>query len=64
MLNNLISFAVQTEAGPERFFEANRVRVRRGRLVFLVGLWRVVGIVERGHWLRVMAGIAPEDIGQ
>jgi len=62
VFNKLESFAVEMANGPFRFFEANRVCVRRGRLIFVIGLWRVAGIVERGQWRRVIEGVTREDI--
>ena len=62
MLKQLESFAVEVEGGQVRFIEANRVRIVRGRLVFLVGLWHIVGAVEAGHWVRMVEGLTPADL--
>ena len=62
ILNKLTSYAVEVENGQVRFIEANRVRIWRGRLVFRSGLFRLVGAVERGQWVRVIEGLIPDDL--
>jgi len=60
--NNLTSYAIEVENGQVRFIEANRVRIRRGRLVFLTGLQRIAGVVEAGQWRRMVEGLTPDDL--
>ena len=62
LLTKTDSYVVEVTSGQYRFYEANRVRIRRGRLVFLVGLRQIVGAVEAGTWVRVMAGVTPDDL--
>ena len=62
LLTKTDSYVVEVTSGQYHFYEANRVRIRRGRLVFLAGLCRIVGAVEAGAWVRVMAGVTPGDL--
>jgi len=62
LLNSTTSYAVEVENGQVRFIEANRVRIRRGRLVFLTGLQRIAGVVEAGQWRRMVEGLTPDDL--
>ena len=55
------SFAVEKHDGQVVFFEANRVRIQRGRLVFLSGWHTIVGAVKEGEWIRVQAGVTLAD---
>ena len=61
-LTKQTSYAVEVENGQVRFIEANRVRIRRGRLVFLTGLQRIAGVVEAGQWRRMVEGLTPDDL--
>ena len=56
------SFAVEMQDGEYLFFEANRVRIRRGRLEFLSS-WRTLeAAVEAGEWVWVGAGLTRDTI--
>ncbi len=59
----LESYAVEMQDGVVVFFEAVRVHIWRGRLLFRVGL-RLVGAVERGEWARFVVGLTPGDLRQ
>jgi len=55
-------YAVEMADGRTIFYDANRAYIWRGRLVFYVGLWRMVGAIERGQWVRVAEGVGPDDL--
>ena len=55
------SYAVRMQDGTVVFYEAKRAHIWRGRLLFFDGL-RLVGAVERGEWIRFMAGLTLADL--
>jgi len=62
-LTTLTTFGILSANGDRWFASANRVKIRRGRLIFLVGLWRIVAVANEGTWINTAEGIESEGIG-
>jgi hypothetical protein len=55
------SFGIMDIDGNTWFVEAARCKLRRGDLIFEIGLRTIVAVAAQGTWQRVMRGISLED---